>query len=313
MTITANGLSPKESKTDCLTKPQYSGISEHSPIADVRSYIEGLQMSLRPVSLVSRSALPENEKANRTVEISGLKRQLSFAWYDRLTRSLKMSQGSLFQDICLRFSAIWPKQGTMLDGVCWALTMWVPTIGGKGCGYWPTPNRPDGGRTIPKDAEWRGMATAYNKKGKKIQVGLESAVRKWSTPHGFSKDGKSNGPSGNELGRAVNLAPQRSLPGPNFTRTNRENPGGAGLPAKSAKSHASQYPTPSSSMMTDADMEQARYAGSDKRRPNYKEAGIGSLNPPWVEWLMGWPIGWTDLKPLETDKFRKWLQLHGRS
>ena len=28
----------------------------------------------------------------------------------------------------------------------------------------------------------------------------------------------------------------------------------------------------------------------------------GSLNPTWVEWLMGWPLGWTDLKPLETDK-----------
>ena len=30
----------------------------------------------------------------------------------------------------------------------------------------------------------------------------------------------------------------------------------------------------------------------------------GQLNPSWVEWLMGWPIGFTDLKPLETDKFR---------
>jgi hypothetical protein len=28
----------------------------------------------------------------------------------------------------------------------------------------------------------------------------------------------------------------------------------------------------------------------------------GQLNPTWVEWLMGWPVGWTDLKPLETDK-----------
>ena len=26
----------------------------------------------------------------------------------------------------------------------------------------------------------------------------------------------------------------------------------------------------------------------------------GALNPPWVEWLMGWLIGWTDLKPLGT-------------
>jgi hypothetical protein len=36
----------------------------------------------------------------------------------------------------------------------------------------------------------------------------------------------------------------------------------------------------------------------------------GNLNPPWVEWLMGWPIGWTDLKPLEMDRFRLWLQQH---
>jgi len=28
----------------------------------------------------------------------------------------------------------------------------------------------------------------------------------------------------------------------------------------------------------------------------------GHLNPMWVEWLMGWPIEWTDLNPLETDK-----------
>lgn len=37
----------------------------------------------------------------------------------------------------------------------------------------------------------------------------------------------------------------------------------------------------------------------------------GRLNPEWVEWLMGWPIGQTALKPLETDKFREWQQQHG--
>jgi hypothetical protein len=36
----------------------------------------------------------------------------------------------------------------------------------------------------------------------------------------------------------------------------------------------------------------------------------GQLNPEWVEWLMGWPIGLTALKPLETDKFREWQQQH---
>jgi hypothetical protein len=36
----------------------------------------------------------------------------------------------------------------------------------------------------------------------------------------------------------------------------------------------------------------------------------GQLNPTWVEWLMGWPLGWTDLKPLATDKFLLWQQQH---
>lgn len=37
----------------------------------------------------------------------------------------------------------------------------------------------------------------------------------------------------------------------------------------------------------------------------------GKLNPEFVEWLMGWPIGWTGLEPLAMDKFRRWLRQHG--
>jgi hypothetical protein len=37
----------------------------------------------------------------------------------------------------------------------------------------------------------------------------------------------------------------------------------------------------------------------------------GALNPPWVEWLMGWPIGWTGCEPLETDKCHSALLRHG--
>ena len=39
----------------------------------------------------------------------------------------------------------------------------------------------------------------------------------------------------------------------------------------------------------------------------------GQLNPSWVEWLMGWPIGWTDLKPLEMDKSHYVQQQPGES
>lgn len=35
------------------------------------------------------------------------------------------------------------------------------------------------------------------------------------------------------------------------------------------------------------------------------------LNPNWVEWLMGWPIGHTDLKPLATARYQEWQQQHG--
>lgn len=39
----------------------------------------------------------------------------------------------------------------------------------------------------------------------------------------------------------------------------------------------------------------------------------GALNPVWVEWLMGWPLGWTDLNALETARFRLWLRVHSKS
>ena len=37
----------------------------------------------------------------------------------------------------------------------------------------------------------------------------------------------------------------------------------------------------------------------------------GRLNPMWVEWLMSWPLGWTDCDVSATDKFRSWQQQHG--
>ncbi|MFT4235800.1 MAG: hypothetical protein QM607_12485 [Microbacterium sp.] len=106
-----------------------------------------------------------------------------------------------------------------------------------------------------------------------------------------------------------------------------------------------RFPTPTSSMMTMGDMEQARYAGNKGgNRPSYqhaKESAFatpqardhrtgsqgrwanpdrsrnlndqigGQLNPTWVEWLMGWPLGWTDCAASATDKFREWCQSHG--
>jgi hypothetical protein len=45
-------------------------------------------------------------------------------------------------------------------------------------------------------------------------------------------------------------------------------------------------------------------------RPLSEQIG-GMLNPKWVEWLMGWPLGWTDCERLGMDKFPQWLRSHG--
>lgn len=38
---------------------------------------------------------------------------------------------------------------------------------------------------------------------------------------------------------------------------------------------------------------------------------FGTITPEIFEWLMGWPLGWTDLKPLVTDKSLNVQQRHG--
>jgi hypothetical protein len=54
------------------------------------------------------------------------------------------------------------------------------------------------------------------------------------------------------------------------------------------------WPTPRAFMHKDSTVDRGKF--------NLGEKVGGQLNPTWVEWLMGWPLGWTDLKPLETDK-----------
>ena len=43
-----------------------------------------------------------------------------------------------------------------------------------------------------------------------------------------------------------------------------------------------------------------------------KSLGIDrcKINPNQQEWLMMWPQGWTELTPLETDRFQRWQQAH---
>lgn len=81
-----------------------------------------------------------------------------------------------------------------------------------------------------------------------------------------------------------------------------------------AQGKVKKYPTP-----TVDDGDNSTLPASQVTRDNLPgalmrdgEASGGQLNPAWVEWLMGWPIGWTDLESLEMDRFQTWLRKHGR-
>ena len=55
-------------------------------------------------------------------------------------------------------------------------------------------------------------------------------------------------------------------------------------------------------------------AGGSGVRRTAKENGTyvpSLINPNLYEWLMGWPLEWTEIKPLEMGKYHKWRQLHG--
>jgi len=78
------------------------------------------------------------------------------------------------------------------------------------------------------------------------------------------------------------------------------------------------WPTPTSCMSKGSSPAAlTRKDGKDRSNDRLDHAVMkahgGQLSPIWTEWLMGWPIGWTDLEPLAMDKFRLWLHSHGGS
>lgn len=53
---------------------------------------------------------------------------------------------------------------------------------------------------------------------------------------------------------------------------------------------------------------------TDEERKSFRAGNGGQLNPDWVEWLMGWPIGWTRLSSMNPDDYERWMSqaMNGR-
>jgi hypothetical protein len=198
----------------------------------------------------------------------------SFASYDPATSSWRTSQLSLLEDWG-EWLETWPRAGMTRSGTAYQRPPSAPRTAVTGSGLWPTPNVPNGGRSVAHVTDWRG-ATAYHN-GKKVQVGLESAVKMWPTPRAVEwkaneyqqKDGR-RWPT---LTGAVRMWP---------TPTVMTNTGGAAMCKWGGSGARAKLRT----MVTSEELN-------------------GALNPAWVEWLMGYPLEWTALEDSVTPSSRK--------
>lgn len=256
---------------------------------------EELLMSYREGFHVRTSAQQDEESESTAPSLdSGWRCRESFVKYDPDTCSWRTPQCSLLEGSD-EYSETWPRWGLMRDGECSEQSTLARRTDATESGLWQTPvaddsvNRVDGkwnSRGEPKlsaQVLWPTPTVCgnHNRKGASATSGdgLATAVRMWPTP--MARDWKDTAKSGNR--KSPNLGAEVHWPTP---RT-KGMCGGSGAWQKLKEATT---------------IEEARMMGAGNG---------GQLNPTWVEWLMGWPLEWTDLRPLATDKFRQWRHSHG--
>jgi hypothetical protein len=218
--------------------------------------------------------------------------QGSLARLDPDTSLWRTAQCSLLEDLELSLQTF-PKWGLMQNGALYPQQTLVRRISESVFGFsLPTPVSSDAtsGAVIGKNDTFyttsTGMPRKVNQNGKDGSVGLGRLVQMWPTP--MSSEHKAN----------------------RQTRENHQN----GLTQAVLQAETKMLPTPCNRDYKGAVKSGKRITKSGKTQ-NYGEQLPnvigGQLNPTWVEWLMGWPLGWTDLKPLEMDKSLYVQQQHG--
>ena len=172
-------------------------------------------------------------------------------------------------------SVILPRWGLMRNGVCLERMTLAHRTAANDAGLWRTPTVGMLNADRAKDPEYTARKEA---KGQTITLADQvKNPRMWPTP--LATDGSKGGPN---------------------------QKGGKGDLRLSSAVH--QFPTPTA---TNTKAHHMRGADNGKEREARSYGETGQLNPNWVEWLMGWPLGWTDLKPLATDKCRNAQRRHG--
>jgi len=237
----------------------------------------------------ARTSVPQ-EKAQELMENGqecGEKWLASFVKYDPDSSLWKTHQCSLLGDLD-EFSETWPQWGLMRNGECWEQRTLERRIRGTEFGL--SPNGVDSFHT-PNTTGLDG--------GSNSRKALKKRQETWPTP--TASQARSEG---------MILQMRQLVESGTTTVAEAEAMIGGSLTPK----RMSKWPSPKS-----RDWKDGRTQGTMNRQsPDLgKVVGqskeTGSLNPTWVEWLMGWPLEWTDLKPLEMDKSHYVQQQHGES
>nr|WP_230459499.1 hypothetical protein [Burkholderia ubonensis] len=245
------------------------------------------------------------------VAASGPKWLGSFARYSLSESKWKTAQCSLLGDSD-EFSETWPRWGSMRNGECYLRPIQMPLIYGNASGFeviWPTLTV-HGNHNMPGASKSSGW-------------GLSSAAKLWPTPTASlaDKGGRITPRKGREGGTLIEAVSSHLYPTPcaidaGSGRINKSpSPGAAERPTLAMMARKGMWPTPCASASKGSSPGALkRKSGKSRENDRIDHAVMasdgGQLNPEWVEWLMGWPIGHTALEPLETARYREWLQQH---
>jgi len=258
-----------------------------------------------PDSLVNPGQKLENSRRQKMKDGFGKILKGSFAKYDRNSCSWRTYQVSLTGEL-VTFSNPWPREGSMLNGAVLRRQKLEQTITEIELSFSPI---------VPKEGVLFPTISVMDSS----QDG--SMIRK------VAKESLANGRSrGNSLPLCVKLYPTPNaslMATEGSTRQTRKlylegkltlqeateiNQGYNPLKKKGAMKAI--YPTPMSSdgiriSKTYGAGNLTLYAAVIKEQKSHQLNALvgGKLNPQWVEWLMGWPIGWTDLGHVETELF----------
>ena len=233
----------------------------------------------------------EPESTEREAD-SGASTRGSFAFFDHATSLWRTYQHSLAGGL-VEFSETWPKSGMTRSGIAYPLLRSVPRIAATESGL-PAPRAERAGRTVRLyPGEVTGTSHARQANGGHGDLEEEVARRMWPTPTASESTGAGHaGQGGLNLRTAVQKWPTPTAR--DWTPTARDWKDGSFCPNVPINGLLGRavWPTPTTKANQGAPSMRAR--GSACRNLSDATSG-GALNPTWVEWLMGFPLGWTDL------------------